>query len=148
MAVNTWSLICRLLQKAHHLCYGCAQSCLTLWDPMHCSLPDSSVHGIFPGKEGVGCYGGLLFPTPGDLPDPGMETNRVSCVSCIGRQVLYHKRHLGISRATITETFICPVHPAFPHSWAAPSSSLDPWPCSEIAHGRNKTFELANICQQ
>ena len=41
---------------------------------MHCSLPGSSVHGIFPGKEtGVGCYGGLLFPTPGDLPNPGME---------------------------------------------------------------------------
>jgi len=24
----------------------CAQSCLTLWDPMDCSLPGSSVHGI------------------------------------------------------------------------------------------------------
>ena len=24
-----------------------AQSCLTLWDPTDCSLPDSSVHGIF-----------------------------------------------------------------------------------------------------
>ena len=24
-----------------------AQSCLTLWDPMDCSLPGSSVHGIF-----------------------------------------------------------------------------------------------------
>ena len=23
------------------------QSCLTLWDPMVCSLPASSVHGIF-----------------------------------------------------------------------------------------------------
>ena len=23
-----------------------AQSCLTLWDPMECSLPNSSVHGI------------------------------------------------------------------------------------------------------
>ena len=29
------------------LCYGsCAQSCLTLCDPMDCSLPGSSVHGI------------------------------------------------------------------------------------------------------
>ena len=24
-----------------------AQSCLTLWDPMDCSLPGSSVHGVF-----------------------------------------------------------------------------------------------------
>ena len=32
-----------------------AQSCPTLSDPMDCSLPGSSVHGIFPGKStGVG----------------------------------------------------------------------------------------------
>ena len=30
-------------------------------------------------------WSGLPFPPPGDLPDPG-----ISCVSCIGRQVLYH----------------------------------------------------------
>ena len=34
-----------------------AQSCLTLSDLMDCSLPGSSVHGIFPGKSaGVGCH--------------------------------------------------------------------------------------------
>ena len=34
-----------------------AQSCLTLCDPMNCSLPGSSVHGIFPGKNiKVGCH--------------------------------------------------------------------------------------------
>ena len=27
-----------------------AQSCLTLSDPMDCSLPGSSVHGIFPAR--------------------------------------------------------------------------------------------------
>ena len=33
------------------------QSCLTLCDPMDCSLPDFSVHGILPGKNtGVGCH--------------------------------------------------------------------------------------------
>ena len=32
------------------------QSCLTLRDPVDCSLPGSSIHGIFPGKStGVGC---------------------------------------------------------------------------------------------
>ena len=31
----------------------------------------------------------LPFPTPGDLPDPGIEP-RVSCISCIGRRILYH----------------------------------------------------------
>ena len=35
--------------------YVCAQSCLTLWDPMDCSPPDSSIH--FPDKNtGVGCH--------------------------------------------------------------------------------------------
>ena len=34
-----------------------AQSCLTLSDPMDCSPPGSSVHGIFPGKStGVGYH--------------------------------------------------------------------------------------------
>ena len=27
-----------------------AQSCPTLWDPMHCSLPGSSIHGIFKAR--------------------------------------------------------------------------------------------------
>ena len=34
-----------------------AQLCLTLSDLIDCSLPGSSVHGIFPGKStGVGCH--------------------------------------------------------------------------------------------
>ena len=33
------------------------QSCPTLRNPMDCSLPGSSIHGIFPGKStGVGCH--------------------------------------------------------------------------------------------
>ena len=33
------------------------QSCPTLWDPMDCSLPGSSVHGNSPSKNtGVGCH--------------------------------------------------------------------------------------------
>ena len=43
-----------------------SQSCPTLWDPMVCSPPGSSVHGIFQARI-------LPFPIPGDLPDPGME---------------------------------------------------------------------------
>ena len=34
-------------------------------------------------------WNGLPFPTPGDLPDPGIESS-MFCVSCIGRQILYH----------------------------------------------------------
>ena len=38
-------------------CCLVTKSCPTLHDPMDCSLPGSSVHGIFPGRNtGVGCY--------------------------------------------------------------------------------------------
>ena len=38
-------------------------------------------------------WSGLPFPPPGDLPNPGIEAE--THVSCIGRRVLYHERHLG-----------------------------------------------------
>ena len=41
-----------------------AQSCLTLCDPMVCSLPGSSFHGILQARES---------PSPGDLPNPRIE---------------------------------------------------------------------------
>ena len=44
------------------------QSRLTLWDPIDCSPPGSSVHGDSPGKNtGVGCRSLLqgIFPTQG-----------------------------------------------------------------------------------
>ena len=38
-----------------------AQLCLTLSDPMDCSLPGSSIYWDFPGKStGVGCHCLLL----------------------------------------------------------------------------------------
>ena len=48
-----------------------AWSCLTLHDPMDCSPPGSSVHGILPGKNtGVDCHALLqgIFPTQGSNP--------------------------------------------------------------------------------
>ena len=38
-------------------------------NPMDCSPPGSSVHGILQAEY----WSGLPFPSPGDLPDPGME---------------------------------------------------------------------------
>ena len=45
------------------------QSCPTLCDPLDCSLPGSSAHGVLQTK----ILGGLPCPPPGDLPDPGIE---------------------------------------------------------------------------
>ena len=46
-----------------------AQLCPTLCDPMDCSPPGSSVHGILQARM----WSGLLFPSAGDLPNPGIE---------------------------------------------------------------------------
>ena len=46
-------------------------SCIRLCEtPMDYSLTGSSVHGLLQAKE---YWSGLPFPTPGDLPNPGIE---------------------------------------------------------------------------
>ena len=46
-----------------------AQSCLTICKHIDCSLPGSSVHGFSRQEH----WSGLPFPSPGDLPDTGIE---------------------------------------------------------------------------
>ena len=48
------------------MCAKLLQLCPTLCDPMDCSLPGSSVHGILQARL-------LECPHPGDLPDLGIE---------------------------------------------------------------------------
>ena len=47
------------------------QSCLTLYDPMDCGLPGSSVHGILQARilEGVPMPSSRDFPYPGIKPE-------------------------------------------------------------------------------
>ena len=45
------------------------QSCPTLYDPVDCRLPGSSMHGIFQQEY----WSGLPLSPPGDLPRPGFE---------------------------------------------------------------------------
>ena len=63
----------------------CAQSCLTFWDPMDCSLPGPSVHGSFLARilEWVAIFSFRGSSQPGNW-------TCFSCISCIGRQILYH----------------------------------------------------------
>ena len=54
-----WSLGCHFLLQCMKVKSEreVAQSCPTPSDPMDCSLPGSSIHGIFPGKStGVACH--------------------------------------------------------------------------------------------
>ena len=61
------------------------QSCPTLCDPMDCSPPDSSVHGIYQATilEWV-----AIFSFMGSF-QPRNQT-RISCISHIGKWILYH----------------------------------------------------------
>ena len=75
------------MNDAHMFESEVVQSCPTLCDPIDCSLPGSSVHGIFPGNStGVDCHFLLqgIFPTQGS--NPGLP-------HC--RQMLYRLSHQG-----------------------------------------------------
>ena len=58
LKLNSYSLSCLA-----------AQLYLTLCDPMDCSPPESSVHGILQAR----ILEWVAFPPPGGLPNPGIE---------------------------------------------------------------------------
>ena len=65
-------VMCNLTFSSSYICvllFVCAQSCLTLCNPMDCTLPGSSVHGI--SRQGY--WNGLPFSPPGNFPDLGIE---------------------------------------------------------------------------
>ena len=55
--------------------------CLTLSNPMDCSPPGPSVHGIFQAR--------ILVWVAISSSQPRDQTH-ISCISCKGRQILYH----------------------------------------------------------
>ena len=58
-----------------------AQLCLTLCYPKDYSPPGSSVHGIFRQEY----WSGFPFPSPEDLPDPGVEPMSPGSPALAGR---------------------------------------------------------------
>ena len=69
------------------MCAKLLQSCLILCDPLDCSLPESSVHGILQAR----ILQWVAMPSSrGDLSDPGIEPRSLVWVSCIGRWILNH----------------------------------------------------------
>ena len=83
--------------------YICAYICLcyakslqlspTLFDPMSCSPQSSSVHGILQARK-------LEWLTMPSFRESSWirDWTRISYLSCISRQVLYHLHHLGSPR--------------------------------------------------
>ena len=61
-----------------------AQSCLNLCDPMDCSPPGSSVHGILQAR----ILEQVTIPCSRDLPNSGIEARFLHC-----RHIPYHLSH-------------------------------------------------------
>ena len=83
------------MYKIWHCACVCAKlllSCLTLCDPIDLKVAFQAPLSMgFPRQE---YWSGLPFPSPRELPDPGIESPSLS-VSCIGRWILYQQCHLG-----------------------------------------------------
>ena len=62
-------------------CAKLLQSCLTLYNPMDCSPPDSSVMG-FSRQE---YWSGVPFPSSGDLSNPGVKSTSLMSPALAGR---------------------------------------------------------------
>ena len=63
-----------------------AQLCPTLCDPVDCSPPDSSVHGILQARK----LEWVAIPSCRGSSGP-RNRSPVSCISCTDRQILYHR---------------------------------------------------------
>ena len=70
--------------------------CLTLYQPMDCSLPVSSVHGIFQAR--ILEWVSISYSMGSSQP---RNWTRVSWGFCIGRQILYHWSHLADAASQI-----------------------------------------------
>ena len=69
----------------YFLLFGLIQSCPTVFAPWTVAPCQAPLSMEFSRQE---CCSGLPFATPGDHPDPGLET--MSLQLCIGRWILYH----------------------------------------------------------
>ena len=114
--------------------FACELSSLWLCDCTDCSPPGSSVHGIFQAKY----CSGLPFSSPGDLPDAEM-VSAASCISCIGRQILYHWATWSesVSRSVVSDSLQ-------PHGlW--PARFICPWDFPDKNTGVGSHFLLQRI---
>ena len=80
----------------------CVLNRVWLCEPVDYSPPGSSVHGISQGR--ITEAGSISSPRGSSPP---RDQHPVSCISCIGRWILYHWCHLGsLYWKTSWETFV------------------------------------------
>ena len=64
--ISSYKIYTYLYWQQHYQFSSVTQLCLTLCKPMDCSLPGSSIYGILQARI-------VPFPSPGDLPNPGIK---------------------------------------------------------------------------
>ena len=83
-SLNVGEHLCSI--KDHNVCvWSVTGLCLTLRDSRDCSLPGSSVHGVFQAR--IMEWVAISFSRGSSCTK---DWSWVSCISCIGGQVLYH----------------------------------------------------------
>ena len=64
-----------------YVCANSLQLCLTLWDPMDCSSPGSSVFGILQAR----ILEWVAISSSGNLPNPGAQPASLMSPALAGR---------------------------------------------------------------
>ena len=91
-----WATVYFLSDLAYYMWISCAQLCPTLWNSIDCSLPGSSVHGIFQARIQewvVISYSRGSFPTriePASLASPALADRFFTTVSPGKPLALWH----------------------------------------------------------
>ena len=87
-----WTTVKPIYRHTYILLHACSVTQLypTLGDPMDCSLPGSSVHGIFHAR----ILKWVAISSSKESSQP-RDWTCIFYVSCIGRWVLYHQRYVG-----------------------------------------------------
>ena len=107
-----WSMSCHnggqeMLQPSaipsHHkwMKVSVTQSCLNLCDPVDCSLPVSSVHGISQAR--ILEWINIRFPRESSWPRDWTQ------VSCIGRRILYHLSEWRLPKGPAIQQMLSPL---------------------------------------
>ena len=96
-------IFCCLLQSRVFCCFLVTKSCPTLWD-IYYGLPGSSVHEISQTR--------ILEWVAISFSRGSYQTGDQTCISCIGRQILYHWAHARAHTHTHTRVCVikCPIN--------------------------------------
>ena len=120
--------ICLFCAPGGDVCCAKSLGGVRLCDPTDCSLPGSSVHGVLQAR--ILEWVAISISRESSWP---RDRIRISCISCIGRQILYHWATLldlntwGICKSSYTNLPSCWTYWNWLSGWFKVSHPLS-WP--------------------